>query len=193
MIVLFAWAITMMIGCIVTGLIVRHNTTVRVTDEVTSRLRQDFQRYLDQMDQERKAAQFLTGDASFEAAVEDLAVPMAQVIATYAQDYSVHQEGLYTIGWVFCARYAKNSTEFGRTPQEILEKPQAWEGQVVGHAVRPQDTELAREIVRAFLSGQYPDNFTTALTFFNREADGKIIARNEIYTGPYTTYWWFGK
>ena len=59
--------------------------------------------------------------------------------------------------------------------------------------VDSQDTELAREIVRAFLSGQYPDNFTTALTFFNREADGKIIARNEIYTGPYTTYWWFGK
>lgn len=193
LILLFVWAASMMIGCIVTGLIVRHNTTERVTAEVTSQLRQDFQRYLDQMEQERKAAQFLTGDASFEAAVEGLAVPMAQVIATYAQDYGVTQEGLYTIGWVFCARYAKNSTEFGKTPQEILEKERAWEGQVVGHAVRPQDTELAAEISRAFLSGQYPDDYTTALTFFTREAGGKIIARNELYTGPYTTYWWFGK
>ena len=179
----------MMIGCITTGLIVRHNTTERVTAEVTSQLRQDFQRYLDQMEMEQKAAQFLTGDASFEAAVEGLAVPMAQVIATYAQDYSVTQEGLYTIGWVFCARYAKNTTEFGRTPQEILEKSNAWEGKVVGHAVRPQDTELAAEISRAFLSGQYPDDYTTALTFFTREAGGKIIARNELYTGPYTVYW----
>ena len=193
LILLFVWAASMMIGCIVTGLIVRHNTTVRVTQEVTSQLRQDFQRYLDQMEQEQKAAQFLTGDASFEAAVEGLAVPMAQVIATYAQDYGVTQEGLYTIGWVFCARYAKNTTEFGRTPQEILEKSNAWEGKVVGHAVRPQDTELAAEISRAFLSGKYPDDYTTALTFFTREAGGKIIARNELYTGPYTTYWWFGK
>ena len=189
LILLFVWAASMMIGCIVTGLIVRHNTTERVTAEVTSQLRQDFQRYLDQMEQEQKAAQFLTGDASFGAAVEGLAVPMAQVIATYAQDYGVTQEGLYTIGWVFCARYAKNTTEFGRTPQEILEKSNAWEGKVVGHAVRPQDTELAAEISRAFLSGQYPDDYTTALTFFTREAGGKIIARNELYTGPYTVYW----
>ena len=193
LILLFAWAASMMLGCCITGVIVRRNTTERVTAEVTSQLRQDFQRYLDQMEQEQKAAQFLTGDASFEAAVEGLAVPMAQVIATYAMDYSVTQEGLYTIGWVFCARYAKNTTEFGRTPQEILEKENAWEGKVVGHAVRPQDTELAAEISRAFLSGQYPDDYTTALTFFTREAGGKIIARNELYTGPYTTYWWFGK
>ena len=193
LILLFAWAASMMLGCCLTGVIVRHNTAERVTAEVTSQLRQDFQRYLDQMEQEQKAAQFLTGDASFEAAVEGLAVPMAQVIATYAQDYSVTQEGLYTIGWVFCARYAKNTTEFGRTPQEVLEKSNAWEGKVVGHAVRPQDTELAAEISRAFLSGQYPDDYTTALTFFTREAGGKIIARNELYTGPYTTYWYFGK
>lgn len=193
MILLFAWAASMMIGCITTGVIVRHNTTIRVTEEVTSQLRSDFQRYLDQMEQERKAAQFLSGDASFEAAVEGLAGPMAQVIATYSMDYGVTQEGLYTIGWVFCARYAKNSTEFGKTPQEILEKERAWEGQVVGHAVRPQDTELAREISRAFLSGEYPDDYTTALTFFTREAGGKIIARNELYTGPYTVYWWMGK
>lgn len=192
LILLFVWAASMMIGCCITGVIVRHNTTERVTAEVTSQLRQDFQRYLDQMEQDQKAAQFLTGDASFEAAVEGLAVPMAQVIATYAQDYGVTQEGLYTIGWVFCARYARNSTEFGKTPQEILEKDRAWEGNVVGHAVRPQDTELAREIARAFLSGEYPNDYTTALTFFNREGT-KIIARNELFTGPYTKYWWMGK
>ena len=189
LILLFVWAASMLLGCCVTGVIVRHNTTERVTQEVTSKLRSDFQRYLDQMEQEQRAAQFLTGDASFEAAVDDLAVPMSQIIATYAMDYDVTQEGLYTIGWVFCARSAKNSTEFGKTPQEILEKAGAWEGAVVGHATRPQDLELAREIARAFLSGSYPDDYTTALTFFTREAGGKIIARNELYTGPYTVYW----
>ena len=193
LITIFVWAATMMIGCITTGVIVRHTTTKRVTQEVTSQLRSDFQKYLDQMEQERKAAQFLTGDASFEAAVEGLAGPMSQVIATYAMDYGVNREGLYTIGWVFCARYAQNSTEFGKTPQEILEKERAWEGKVVGHAVRPQDTAIAEEISRAFLSGQYPDIYTTAQTFFNREPGGKIIARDALYTGPYTNYWWYGK
>lgn len=191
--ILILWIASLILACFITSVIVRHNTTVRVTEEVTSQLRADFQRYLEQQEAERRAAQFLTGDASFEAAVGDLAEPMAQVLATYAQDYSVTQEGLYTIGWVFCARYAQNSTEFGRTPQEILEKSSAWEGKVLGHAVRNQDTELARSIAREFLNGKYPDGYTTALTFFTRESGGKIIARNELYTGPYTTYWWFGK
>ena len=193
LIAIFLWAASVMFGCCLTGWIVRHNTTERVTAEVTSQLRADFQRYLDQQEQERKAAQFLTGDASFEAAVEGLAGPMAQVIATYAMDYSISGDNLKTIGWVFCARYAKNSTEFGKTPQEILEKSNAWEGSAVGHAVRNQDTELAREISRSFLKGEYPDEYTTDQTFFNREPGGKIVARNELYAGPHTIYWWYGK
>ena len=187
------WLASLMLGCIVTGCIVRSRTEKRVTAEVTAELRAGFQEYLTQMEEERKAAQFLTGDASFEAAVEELAGPMAQVLATYAQDYGISGDYLQTIGWVFCARYAQHSSEFGRTPQEILEKPQAWEGKVVGHAVRNQDKEIAREIARDYLSGNYPDDFTTSITFFTREPGGKIIARTELYAGPYTTYWYLGK
>lgn len=168
-------------------------TTERVTQEVTSELRRGFQAELERLEQERRAEQFLTGDESFEAAVEEISVPMSQIIATYAMDYGISSEGLRSIGWVFCARLARNTTEFGRTPQEILEKSEAWEGKVVGHATRSQDLELAREIARDYLNGVYPDNFNTNLTFFNREAGGKIIARNELYTGPYTQYWWYGK
>lgn len=193
LILMFAWAASMMLGCCITGVIVRHNTAERVRAQVTSELRAGFQKYLDDMDTEEKQSKFLTGDASFEAAVEGIATPLSQVIATYSQDFGVTEEGLRTIGWVFCARYAKNSTEFGRTPQEILEKAQAWEGQVVGHATRPQDKKIATEVSEAFLKGEYPDGFTTALTFFTRETGGKIIARNELITGPYTTYWWLGK
>lgn len=187
------WLASLMLGCIVTGCIVRSRTEKRVTDEVTAELRAGFQEYLDQMEQERRAAEFLTGDASFEAAVEEIAQPMSQVLATYSQDYGVPQEGLLTIGWVFCSRVAKNSTEFGRTPQEILKKDSAWEGKVVGHAVRNQDLELAREVTRDFLNGKYPDLYTTNITFFNREPNGKIVARDEYVAGPYTNYWWYGK
>ena len=193
LILILAWAVSMIIGCSITGAVVRHRTTEEVTSRVTSELRAGFQEYLDQMEQERRAAEFLTGDASFEAAVEEIAQPMSQVLATYSQDYGVPQEGLLTIGWVFCSRVAKNSTEFGRTPQEILKKDSAWEGKVVGHAVRNQDLELAREVTRDFLNGKYPDLYTTNITFFNREPNGKIVARDEYVAGPYTSYWWYGK
>ena len=193
LILVMIWGLSLFLACAITATVVRNNTAQETEDRVRSEMRRDFQNYLDQLNEEASAAAFLTGDASFEAAVEALAEPMSYVIATYAQDYSVTQEGQKTIGWVFCGRSAKNSTEFGKTPQEILEKANAWEGKVVGHARRPQDIELAREIARDFLKGSYPDGYTTDLTFFTREAGGKIIARNEFYTGPYTTYWWWGK
>lgn len=172
---------------------VRKNTTEEVTARVTSELRAGFQQYLSDMEAQQRKDEFLTGEDSFAAAVDDLANPMAQVIAAYAMEFGITEEGQKTIGWVFGARFLKNSSEFGRTPQEILEKERAWEGKVVGHAVRNQDLELAKEIATDLLNGKYPDNFTPELLFFTRDAGGKIIARNELYTGPYTTYWWFGK
>lgn len=182
-----------MITCGLTTAVVRKTTTEEVTAQVTSELRAGFAEYLAQMDAEQSREQFLTGDASFEAAVEEIAVPMSQVIGTYRMEYGINPDGLRTIGWVFCARVAKNSTEFGKTPQEILAKDGAWEGKPVGHATSSQDLELAREIARDFLQGIYPDIYTTAQTFCTREAGGKIIARNELFTGPYTEYWWYGK
>lgn len=192
LVILLLWGWTSA-ACAITASRVRKETEERVRAEVTSELRAGFQQYLDDQELKQKQEQFLSGEASFEAAVEEIAEPMSHVIAAYAMEFGVNQEGLKTIGWSFCARLAKNSTEFGKTPTEILEKAGAWEGGVVGHATRPQDLELSKEIARDYLSGKYPDGYTTDLTFFTREAGGRIIARNEFKTGPYTVYWYFGK
>ena len=182
---LFAWTI---VTCGATGAIVRHNTTKRVTEEVQSEMRASFQQYLDQQEEERRAAQFLSGDASREAAINELADCMDELIATYRLDYGVTEDGARTLGWVFIARVITNSTEFGKSPQEILERPGAWEGKVIGHAVRDQDTALAREIASEYLNGHYPDGFTGNMTFCNREAAGGIVARDQFITGPNTNY-----
>ena len=179
--------------CAITANNVRKETEERVRAEVTSELRANFQQYLNDQELQQQRDQFLTGDASFENAVKELAVPMSQVIATYAMDFGIGEEGQYTIGWSFCARFAKHTTEFGKTPKEILEKAEAWEGQVVDHATRPQDLEIAETIARDFMNGKYPNGYTTDLTFFTREPGGRIIARNELKAGPYTNYWYYGK
>ena len=180
--------------------ITKHNTRLEVTQivtqTVTSELKAEFNQTLrdHNIDPEtfEKIEEPLTDDASFLAMVEELATNMDEVVSTYAMDFGIGEEGQMTIAWVWCARHAKNSTEFGKTPKEITEKPGAWEGKVVGHAVQNQYTELCRKVATDYLKGLYPDNFTTALTFFNREGD-KIIARNDLYTNAYTIYWWFGK
>ena len=155
--------------------------------EFSAKLTQEIEAY----EQSRMAEDLLTGEASFNKAVEDLALSFDQLLANYSMEYGVSRDGCRTIGWVFCARLAQNSSEFGRTPQEIISKKNAWEGNPVAHAVRSEDTELAREISLMFMSGQYPDGFTTDLTFFDRKADGSVIARNQLITGEYTKYWKF--
>ena len=78
-------------------------------------------------------------------------------------------------------------------PEEIIGKKGAWEGSVAGHAVRDQDTAIAMEIAREYLSGHYPDGWTPGMTFGSREAGGGWVARNEFITGPNTMYWRYGK
>lgn len=187
---LFAWTMT---TCGITGAIVRHNTTEEVTQEVQSEMRANFQQYLDQQEQDRRAAQFLSGEESREAAINELADWMDELIATYRMDYGVTEDGARTLAWVFIARLITNSTEFGKSAQEIIERSGAWEGKVIGHAVRNEDTELCREVARDYFEGHYPDGFTSSMTFCNREAAGGVVARNQFITGPNTVYWRFGK
>lgn len=193
LIVLFAWAASMMFGCCVTGVIVKKRTTKIVTAEVESRMRADFQEYLDQLEEDQKAAQFLSGDASFEAAVADLADYLDDLAATYSMDFGLREDAVITVLWVFAARWLTGSNEFGITPQEILEKSGAWEGNPAGHAVRPQDTALATKVARDVLSGNYPDGFTPDMTFGTREAGGGFVARNQFITGPNTKYFRYGQ
>ena len=189
LLLLFAWAASMMLGCCITGVIVRNRTTKRVTDEVTSKLRAGFEEYLAQQEAERKAAEFLTGDASLEAAILDLGQTyIAPLLATYRMEFGTSEEGCLTLGWTFIARLLKQSSEFGKTAQEILERKGAWEGNPVGHAVANQDVEMGTAIARDFYTGHYPDGFTADFTFGAREANGGFVARNEFITGPNTVY-----
>lgn len=187
--ILFAWAASMMLGCCLTGVIVRNRTTERVTAEVTSELRAGFQEYLTRQEEQRQAAELLTGDASVEAASVELGTNyIAPLLAAYRMEYATTEEGCLTLGWTFIARLMKQSTEFGKTPQEILERKGAWEGNPVGHAVANQDIELGIAIARDFYTGHYPDGFTADFTFGARESGGGFVARNEFITGPNTVY-----
>lgn len=168
--------------------VTERRVTKEVTEQVTAELRQEFQDYLLQQERDRQAANMRIGNG-LEAAAEELADVFDELISTYAMDYGVNEQGLYTLGWVFIARVIQSSGEFGKTPQEIIAKTGAWEGKIVGHAVRNQDTQIALKIATDYLSGNYPDDFTTDITFGDREKNGGFVARNELFTGPNTVYW----
>lgn len=174
---------------VITCCITAYHVKKTVTEELTHQFRGYTQQWIDEQEQQRMAAELITGDESFEMAVNDFADKFDELIATYSMDYGLKDDALHTLGWVFIARVIQASGEFGKTPEEIISKSGAWEGNVIGHAVRPQDTKIATEIARAYLSGEYPDGFTPNMVFFTREANGGGVARDQFITSSKTVYW----
>lgn len=64
---------------LIVSTIVRHNTTVIVTEQVTAELRASFQQYLDEQEAEANRARFLSGEASRQAAISTDAVLLAKL------------------------------------------------------------------------------------------------------------------
>lgn len=66
-------------ACVITGVIVRNNTTLSVTERVTEELRAGFQKYLEEQEAEAGRARFLSGEASKQAAISADAVWLAKI------------------------------------------------------------------------------------------------------------------
>ena len=174
------------VTCGITGVIVKNNTTKEVTAAVQSEMRAGFQKYLDQKEMDEKAAQFLTGDASKQAAIDSMVQPVAEHIATLRMERGVTIDGVKTYVWgVDFSRL--DSGKYGSTIQQVLDGNV--EAYVYGHAVRNEDTELARELCTAYMNGERPDRWTPDLEFAEINADGSVTARSKLKTDSTTKFW----
>lgn len=73
---LMIWTV---LTCCITGVIVRNNTTLEVTERVTAEMRQNFSVYLAEQEEAASRERFLSGEASREAAIKSDAVLLAKV------------------------------------------------------------------------------------------------------------------
>lgn len=190
MILFLAWTVSMVIGCSVTGAVVRRNTTERVTAEVTSELRQGFQKYLEELEQERMAASLLKDDESRQAVIQAEATAMAKSFYGH-KDVIRTDADYYTLGWNECFRAAgdgefKNLT----TIEAVVSQKGQYLGWNENNPVVEKLYAIALEIVTDYYNGNWP---TTDEFIYLDWSTGKMVARNEFKTGPSTEYWWWGK
>ena len=164
-----------------------HKVSREVRQTVEAEMRQGFAEYLDQKEAEKQAASFLTGEASRQAAIDDLTNALAPFIAGYKMDGKVTDQGAHAIGWCPIARILNGN--YGGTIQDVLGQERQWEFYSPDHAVRNEDTAIAREIAEDFINGRYPDGFTADLVFAERTKDGNVVLRDEFKTGSTTTFW----
>ena len=196
MILLFAWAASMMIGCIATGMIVHHNTTQRVTKQVKSdtegEMRAGFAKWCSDHNIDpqtgEKIEKLLVDEESKQAQITALSKLFAEHIASLRMDRHVTKDGAITYIWGVDIPRAE-SGRYGDM-QSVLDG--SVEGYVKGHPTRPEDDALGLEIATDYISGKRPDRWRPDLEFAVINADGSVTARNEHITGPSTAYWWYG-
>lgn len=187
LIVLFVWAASLMIGCCLTGVIVHKKTEAATEERVTHEMRASMQAYIEEQERQSKAAAFLTGEDSIQAAIDDIAEPLSVHIATLRQDRKVTEAGAETYGWVDIARWLSGT--HGATLHDVLTEPNQIESYVEGHAVRNEDLAIAKRIATMVVNGVYPDGFTINLQYAQINADGSVTARDSLKTDSMTTFW----
>ena len=187
LIVLFAWAASMMVGCCLTGWIVHNRTEKEVTERVTHEMRAAMQAYLEEQETQQKAASFLSGEASTQAAIDSIAGQLAPLIAGLRMDGRVTTEGAYTYGWTVIARL--QSGKYGNSIAEVLSNAGQYEYYNPEHGTREEDVAIARQIASDYINGTFPDGYFSGIEFCQINADGSVTARDDFYTGSTTNFW----
>lgn len=180
------WVGSLVLGCVVTGTIVKHNTIAEVSGQYEAAYAAQIQAYKDQ----EAASRVLTGDESMNAAINALTDALAVHIAGLRMDRGVTADGAKTYIWgVDIARL--DSGKYGSSIESVLAGN--IECYSAGHAVRAEDKQIAFEIADAYLRGIRPDKWIPSLEFAEIHADGSVTARNELFTGRSTKYWVYGE
>ena len=180
---LFVWAASMMVGCCLTGVIVRHQTEKRVRAEEAKHYEQMLADYHEQRQQEQAAQYFLSGEASREAAINQEVEAVAPVIARLSTDAQKATEAACMLARVMNPSYPNSF-------KEVAEQPQQWmfyDGSDKTYS--DHDREIAESIVRPYMeSGKIPNGLTADMVYGAWSQNDFVLRDSYQNTGTMHTW-----
>ena len=180
---LFVWAASMMVGCCLTGVIVRHQTEKRVRAEEAKHYEQMLADYHEQRQQEQAAQYFLSGEASREAAINQEVEAVAPVIARLSTDPQKATEAACMLARVMNPSYPNSF-------KEVAEQPQQWmfyDGSDKTYS--DHDREIAESIVRPYMeSGKIPNGLTADMVYGAWSQNDFVLRDSYQNTGTMHTW-----
>lgn len=180
---IFFWGITMILGCCITGVIVRHRTDKAVRAEEKAHYEAQLQAYKEELEYQKSAEYFLSGDASREAAINLEIEAVAPVIAKLSTDAQKATEASCMLARVM-------SPSYPNTFKEVAEQPQQWmfyDGSDKTYS--NHDREIAENIVRPYMeSGQIPDGLTADMVYGAWSQNDFVLRDSYQNTGNMTTW-----
>jgi len=180
---LFVWAASMMVGCCLTGVVVRHQTEKRVRAEEAKHYEQMLADYHEQRQQEQAAQYFLSGEASREAAINQEVEAVAPVIAKLSTDAQKATEAACMLARVMNPSYPNSF-------KEVAEQPQQWmfyDGSDKTYS--DHDREIAESIVRPYMeSGKIPNGLTADMVYGAWSQNDFVLRDSYQNTGTMHTW-----
>lgn len=180
---IFFWGITMILGCCITGVIVRHRTDKAVRAEEKAHYEAQLQAYKEELEYQKSAEYFLSGDASREAAINSEIEAVAPVIAKLSTDAQKATEASCMLARVMSPYYPN-------TFKEVAEQPQQWmfyDGSDKTYS--NHDREIAESIVRPYMeSGQIPNGLTAEMVYGAWSQNDFILRDSYQNTANMTTW-----
>ena len=167
------------------ALVTERKVTKEVTETVTSELRAGFQQYLDQQERDRQAASFLTGEASFEAALDSDAEWGAKLIYGYLKNGNISRTQAKAI---VCCAEARATSGYTGSFEEAVRQAKQWMWYSDDNPVRGEDKQLVKDVLRELRAGRYPDGFTSDYIYMEWNP-GDIVLRNKWEKDSRTKYW----
>jgi len=180
--VLFAWAASMMLGCCVTGTIVRHNTWAEAYEEFDGWKEE----YRQELATQEQAKYFQSGEASREAAINQEVDAVAAVISKLTTDTQKLTEACCMLARVM-SKYYPNSF------REVAAQEQQWmfyDGS--DRTYTEHDRELAEKIVRPYMEqGIIPRGLTSEMVYGEWTPNDFILRDSYKTTSKMATWRWY--
>ena len=172
----FIWGFSMIVGCCVTGMIVRANTAAQVRAEAAAEFDARLEQYKAEQAYQAQAEHFLSGDASREAAVNQAIDAVAQVISKLSTDAQKATEACCMLARVMSPAYPNSF-------QEVAAQPQQWmfyTGE--DNTFSQHDREIAESIVRPYMESGIVPNGLTAEMVYGEWTQNDFVLRDSYRT-----------
>ena len=170
------WGLTMMAGCIITGIIVRHNTETRVREEDRQMYEQAIADYQAAQAESEQAKYWLSGEASLEAQINAEATDLCRAGWIWTTD-----EAFLT----FCCNVWMRTLSplYPGSVAEVLRQEGQYDFFSETAPVDEGRHEKAVELLKKLHEGVLPSHLTVNHLYLEMRDDGAICILHTVYPG----------
>ena len=179
LVALFAWAASMMLGCCITGTVVRNNDMQYMEEEYARRLAA----YQEEQALQKSAEYFLSGDASREAAINQEIDAVAQVISKLSTDAQKATEAACMLARVMSPAYPNSFAEVASQPQQWM----FYDG--TDTTFSQHDRDIAESIVRPYMESGIVPNGLTSKMVYGTWTETDFVLRDTWEASQSAHYW----